>query len=73
MHEFLPEAVTDAKIMPLLKGKLLDFAVSDNYRPITVSTSFSKIFESIIYNRIQNELHTEDNQFGYKNKISTYM
>lgn len=40
IHEFLPEAVTDAKIMLLLKWKLLDFSISDNYRPIAVSTSF---------------------------------
>ena len=44
IHEFVPDGVMKARIKPLLKGKLLDFSLSDNYRPITISSAFSKIF-----------------------------
>ena len=35
-HSFAPDTVTKAKIIPLLKNKLLDFTSSNNYRPITI-------------------------------------
>ena len=73
IHEFLPEPITDAKIIPLLKGKLLDVSSSDNYRPITISTSISKIFERILYLRIKDSIKCEDNQFGYKDQSATDM
>ena len=73
IHEYIPEEITNAKIVPLLKGKLLDFSRSENYRPITISTSFSKVIEHVIYNRIKSKLKCIDNQFGYKPKTSTDM
>ena len=45
------------------------------YRPISLLTSFSKIFEKVIYNRLL--LHTDENkiiarnQYGFKNNSST--
>ena len=71
IHEFIPESIMDGKIIPLLKGKLLDISSSDNYRPITISSSFSKILEYLMHNRIIGHLTCEDNQFGYKDKSST--
>ena len=68
IHIFLPQSITEDKIIPLLKGKLLDISSSTNYRPITISSSASKIVENILYNRIVENLGCEDNQFGYKNK-----
>jgi hypothetical protein len=46
-----------------------------NYRPISLLTSFSKIFERIIYNRLithftSNKIFT-NSQFGIKKKSST--
>ena len=73
IHEYIPEEATNAKIMPLLKGKLLDISRSENYRPITISTSFSKIIEHIIYTRMNQQLKCNYNQFGYKPKTSTEM
>ena len=46
-----------------------------NYRPVSLLTSFSKIFEKVIYNRLLQ--HTKENniivtdQFGFKNNSST--
>ena len=71
IHEFMPENVTQGKIIPLIKGKLLDISLSDSYRPITICTSISKIIEHLLYNRISGQLGCEDNQFGYKENSST--
>ena len=46
-----------------------------DYRPVSVLTSFSKIFEKVIYNRLLQ--HTKENniidtdQYGFKNNSST--
>ena len=45
----------------------------DNYRPIAVNSVLSKILEYVILNRYDNWLYTTDNQFGFKNKLSTDM
>jgi exonuclease III/uncharacterized protein YutD len=46
-----------------------------NYRPISLLTSFSKIFEKIIYNRLQNHIAVNNilakEQHGFRNKFST--
>ena len=70
-HQFVPECVSDSKIIPLVKGKYLDFTVSDNYRPITISTTISKIIESVLYTRMSDRLKCVDNQYGYKEKSAT--
>ena len=72
-HTFLPSKISDALIVPLLKDKSKDAAASSNYRPISINTAASKIFERIILNRIENNLSTEYNQFGFKKHHSTDM
>ena len=58
-------------IVPLLKGKFKSPSESSNYRPIAIATAASKIFETIIYERLRKYLHTSDNQFGFKPHHST--
>ena len=70
-HCFLPASLMSVLIVPLLKGKLRDPSLSTNYRPIAIATAASKIFETIIFNRIKEYLVTSDNQFGFKPKHST--
>jgi hypothetical protein len=46
-----------------------------NYRPISLLTSFSKIFEKLIFKRISTHVHNYDilvnEQFGFRPKLST--
>ena len=72
-HQFVPECLLDSKIIPLLKGKYLDFSISDNYRPITISNTISKVIESVLYARMSENLNCVDNQFGYREKSATDM
>ena len=72
-HAFLPNAIMNVLIVPLLKGKLKDPTDSSNYRPIAIATAASKLFEAIIFERMEKFLHTSDHQFGFKPKHSTEM
>ena len=65
----------DTKIFrrPVLKkGDRTEFS---NYRPISLLTSFSKIFEKIIFKRLYNYLNDDnilvDHQYGFRNNLST--
>jgi hypothetical protein len=68
-----PDRLKYAEIKPLFK----DGCKNDpsNYRPISLSTSFSKIFEKIIWSRLN--WHVYDNnilaseQFGFRLQSST--
>jgi hypothetical protein len=68
-----PTRLKYAETIPLhKKGERSNIA---NYRPISLLTSFSKIFEKIIFTRLTR--HFNDNhilakeQFGFKNESST--
>ena len=68
-----PSKLEVAKITPIHKGGCTFKAT--NYRPISVLSPFSKIFEKIIYKRL-NKYLTRHNilakeQFGYRAKHST--
>ena len=62
-----------AKVTPIYKGGIKH--ISTNYRPISVLSSFSKIFERLIYNRLDKYLAKfnllSDKQFGFRNNYST--
>ena len=72
-HAFLPNILMHVLIVPLLKGKLKSPSESSNYRPIAIATAASKIFETLVFERIRIFLHTSDNQFGFKPHHSTEM
>jgi hypothetical protein len=46
-----------------------------NYRPISLLTAFSKIFEKAMYSRLNHHLHTNNKlvpeQFGFRKGIFT--
>ena len=72
-HSYVPCAISDVKILPILKNNTLNPSESANYRPVAISTSGSKILEKILFSRLEEFLGTTDNQFGFKAKHSTDM
>jgi hypothetical protein len=72
---YVPSSMKVAKVCPIHK----DGSHSDlnNYRPISVLPSFSKILEKIVYSRFYNFVLKNnilfENQFGFQTAKSTYM
>jgi hypothetical protein len=69
----VPQQLKIAKVVPVFKSG--DAKLLDNYRPISLLSSFSKIYEKIVGNRLSDFL--EENkllsnfQFGFRKKHST--
>ena len=62
-----PEKLKLSKVIPLFKkGDKLDL---NNYRPISILTCFTKIFEKVIFNRLLNFFNKHSvlvsNQYGF--------
>ena len=70
-HSYLPPAILDSVIIPLVNNKSMGLSEKNNYRPIVISCIISKVFEYIILHRIEDYLWTTDNQFGFKVHHST--
>jgi hypothetical protein len=70
-----PDLLKIAKVCPVFKDG--DKTVFQNYRPISVLPSFSKVFEKVILNRLLPFLDNKnilcDSQYGFRKKHSTYM
>ena len=70
-----PKKMKLAKVCPIFKaGDKSDFS---NYRPISLLSSFSKIFEKVIATRIISFIEKHSiislSQYGFRKKHSTYM
>jgi hypothetical protein len=68
-----PSRLKFSQIISLLKkGKKSEIS---NYRPISLLTSFSKIFERVIFNRLRNHVNSNNSlaqeQYGFRNNLST--
>ena len=68
-----PDQTKIAKIIPIHKSS--DKSEVKNYRPISLLTSFSKIFEKIMYKRLMSFLNKSKilyrHQYGFREKHST--
>lgn len=68
-----PSKLKIAKIIPIHKSD--DESDPNNYRPISLLSSFNKIFEKIMYKRLQNYLDMKeffcDSQYGFRKQHST--
>ena len=73
MDGIFPDNLKVAKITPVFKAG--DSYSVTTYRPISILTIFSKIFEKVICSRLENYLETNNilhkNQFGFRRKVST--
>jgi hypothetical protein len=73
--DIFPTQLKFAEVKPILKKG--NKKVSSNYRPLSLLTSFSKIFEKVIYNRIfyhinhNNILVNEKSGFRHASLIDT--
>jgi len=67
-----PTDLKCSKLIPIYKAG--DPCLLNNYRPIILLLSFSKILERILYNKIVNFLYTNDilyrHQYGFRAKHS---
>ena len=68
-HEYVPEAFGEGIIIPIVKDKNGDLKSSENYRPITLSSMISKVFELYLLEKFSNYLDTDSLQFGFKKKL----
>ena len=68
-----PEKLKIAKVIPIFKKG--DASKNSNYRPISLLTIFSKIFEKLMHQRLYNFLELHEilfqMQFGFRNGHST--
>ena len=60
-------------IVPIVKNKKGNITDMDNYRPIAITTVFSKVIELLLLHRYSDLLCTTDNQFGFRTEHSTDM
>jgi len=70
-HSYLPSALMNSMIVPLVKNKHGDLTSVDNYRAIMISNALSKILETVILNVLDGILSANDAQFGFKRGHST--
>ena len=70
----LPSSWLDGRIRPIFKNKA-DSLNPENYRPITIVSCLSKLFTSILNNRLTTFLNTyeilQENQAGFRKTYST--
>ena len=73
-HGYLPHAIIETTIVPIVKNKCGNITDSNNYRPIALATIVSKLFESVLLLKCEYYLTTSANQFGFKKHTSlTYV
>ena len=69
-HGYIPKCFRDSVVRPIPKsGK--NVSVSDNYRPISLASNFSKIIEYIILEKYSNYFTSNVLQFSFKAGSST--
>lgn len=68
-----PECLKIAKVIPIYKSGEKD--IFSNYRPISVLCTFSKLLETVFYNRLVNYINSNniltESQYGFRDKQST--
>ena len=68
-----PNKLKIAKVLPLFKK--YDYAIMDNYRPISLLTSISKLFEKVVFTQLYDYFRNNDlfydSQYGFLKNHST--
>ena len=63
----VPSCFNTGVIIPIMKKATLDPNIPEHYRPITLSSTYSKLFESIIIP----DVTLNNNQFGFRKGCGT--
>ena len=66
IHGFLPMGLMESVIVPIVKNARENISSKNNYRPIALTSTLSKIIEKLILARYSSLLQTTENQFGFK-------
>ncbi len=68
-----PDNLKLAKVIPVYKNS--DPSLLNNYRPISLLPAFSKLFEKVMYKKVNNFLESNNllykHQYGFRSKHST--
>ena len=70
-HGIPPSGLLISTIVPIPKNKRSNLSNSSNYRAIALSSLLCKLFDTIIIEPHENNLISDDLQFGYKKQTST--
>ena len=65
LHGFVPESFGSSIIIPVVKDKTCNLDKYDNYRPISLVSMFSKVFELCLSERLANFVNFDELQFGF--------
>ena len=68
---YLPKNFMSSVIVPLVKCKTKDLADVNNYRAIAISSTLSKVFESVVLNDLTTVAEGDEMQYGFKPGLST--
>ena len=75
--DIFPDSLKGAKVGLIHLYKKGDKALLDNYRPISILPSISKLFERIIFNQTNDHFTSHDlyynGQYGFREKHSTQL
>jgi hypothetical protein len=70
-QQYLPAAWPDPAVVPVFKRG--NHAAVSNYRPISILSNFSKLFEFIIHDYVSHYAKFNPNQYGFtRTKIYSY-
>ena len=71
VHGYLPDTLMSVVLVPIIKDKSGKINSKDNYRPIAIASTMSKLLEILLLERLSNFLLTTSHQFGFKKSHST--
>ena len=66
-YNYVPTCFSTGVIIPILKKATLDPNIPKNYRPITLSSIYSKLFEAVV----MPDVDLNSNQFGFRKGCGT--
>ena len=73
VHGYVTDDLSFSTVLPIPKGKHLNYSDSTNYRGIALSSILGKLFDLYVLSRYESFLTTSNLQFGFKRGHSTSM